>query len=447
MSDRIREAIDFAITNGILKYDSQFNLTHAPICLSPFGINRETLDYLETTTPIFNELMVKVGEDRDFLNAQLEPVAKTDDFIRRLLQIFSGAELFHHLQISRNDFLMTDSGQSSLKVPKQVEFNAISNSFIFLSSQVYMLHRHLVKRLTCDGKLVVNNTLDEVVDAMAEVIDYYGYPGARMLMVVQDKEQNIFDQRGIEYRLLDKFGIQTMRLTLEEIAERGKLKEGHLAIDNKMIALTYFRAGYSPNDYTSEAAWQGRELIEQSTTVRCPSVGMQLAGAKKIQQSLAKNGVLELYLSREQAQKIATSFVGLYDLDEPVGDMSASDLAIQSPGDFVLKPQREGGGNNFYDQDIVKMLESLNPEERKAYILMERIKTPVENSVLIVDQVTEETHTVSEIGKYAACFRDMKSIRFNRDTGYLVRTKAADQNEGGVCAGYACLNSLCVKED
>jgi hypothetical protein len=28
--------------------------------------------------------------------------------------------------------------------------------------------------------------------------------------------------------------------------------------------------------------------------------------------------------------------------------------------------------------------------------------------------------------------------------GYLVRTKSADLDEGGVCAGYACLNSLCL---
>jgi glutathione synthase len=447
MNNRVQEAVDFALTNGILKYNSRFNLTHAPVCLSPFGIEKNTLDYLTETTPIFNEMMIKVGEDRDFLQEQLGPAARTDEFIKRLMDLFSRAELLHHLQISRNDFLMTDSGNSEGIMPKQVEFNTISNSFVFLSSQVYLLHRHMASQFACDGRLVVNNTLDEVVDAMAEVIDYYGYPGARLLMVVQEKEQNIFDQRGIEYRLLEKYGIQTLRLTLEEVAERGKIKEGHLAIDNTMIALTYFRAGYSPGDYPDEQAWKGRELIENSTTVRCPSVGMQLAGAKKIQQSLVKPGNLERYLTGEQATKIRRSFVGLYDLEENTGEMQAWELPQKSPGDFVLKPQREGGGNNYYDDEMVSIIRSLNPDQMKAYILMERIKTPVESSILVVDQMAEETGTVSEIGRYAVCFRDMSSIRFNRDVGYLVRTKAADQNEGGVCAGYACLNSLCLNEE
>ena len=33
-------------------------------------------------------------------------------------------------------------------------------------------------------------------------------------------------------------------------------------------------------------------------------------------------------------------------------------------------------------------------------------------------------------------------VRLNKDAGYLVRTKGAEVDEGGVSAGYACLNSL-----
>ncbi|MGA0375835.1 MAG: hypothetical protein ACO3N6_05595 [bacterium] len=33
-------------------------------------------------------------------------------------------------------------------------------------------------------------------------------------------------------------------------------------------------------------------------------------------------------------------------------------------------------------------------------------------------------------------------LRINMPVGYLVRTKASNVNEGGVVAGYACLNSL-----
>jgi len=36
-------------------------------------------------------------------------------------------------------------------------------------------------------------------------------------------------------------------------------------------------------------------------------------------------------------------------------------------------------------------------------------------------------------------------LKSNKDAGYLVRTKAENINEGGVCAGFACLNSLVLE--
>ena len=45
---------------------------------------------------------------------------------------------------------------------------------------------------------------------------------------------------------------------------------------------------------------------------------------------------------------------------------------------FVLKPQREGGGNNVYGADIREALQRMrHSRERAAYILMERIVPPL----------------------------------------------------------------------
>ncbi|MBU2510395.1 glutathione synthase [bacterium] len=445
MKEIILEAVDYCFTNGIVKYNSQFVLTHAPICLSPFQIPEEVLDSIVALTPVYNELMVKVGNNRDFLQEHLKAVAKTDLFIKKLLDLLSETDTSHHLQISRNDFLLTDDNNSGLLIPKQVEFNTISNSFPYLSGKVYQLHQYMVKRLHCQGKLVKNDPLEGVVDAMGEVVTYYDVPNTYLLMVVQSQEQNLFDQRGIEYRLLDKYGIQTIRMTLEEVAEHGCIRKGHLVVNNRVIALTYFRAAYTPNDYTTNEAWNGRILIEKSSTIKCPSVGMQLAGAKKIQQVLAKPGIIEQFLPAELAREIRKNFAAIYELDEKVNSQTAFDLAMQSPHDYVLKPQREGGGNNLYGEEMVAALKGFNNAEKQAYILMERIKPPGETSILVVDKTAEEVKTVSEIGRYATCFYDGSIINFNRDIGYLVRTKSANQNEGGVCAGYACLNSQCVR--
>ena len=50
------------------------------------------------------------------------------------------------------------------------------------------------------------------------------------------------------------------------------------------------------------------------------------------------------------------------------------EMAMKEPERFVLKPQREGGGNNVYGEDIPEFLEKIkDSSERNAYILMERI--------------------------------------------------------------------------
>ena len=71
---------------------------------------------------------------------------------------------------------------------------------------------------------------------------------------------------------------------------------------------------------------------------------------------------------------------GLDDLDAPeVAEVLAR--AEAAPDDFVLKPQREGGGNNLYGPELAARL-----RERKglaAFILMQRIRPPVNMCALL----------------------------------------------------------------
>ena len=64
--------------------------------------------------------------------------------------------------------------------------------------------------------------------------------------------------------------------------------------------MVYFRAGYTPNDFPSEAEWDARTLIERSMAVKCPSVAQHLAGTKKVQQVLANPKQLARFVSDEQ---------------------------------------------------------------------------------------------------------------------------------------------------
>ena len=57
---------------------------------------------------------------------------------------------------------------------------------------------------------------------------------------------------------------------------------------------------------------------------------------------------------------------------------------MANPEKYVLKPQREGGGNNVYGEDIRPFLEQIkNSQERSAYILMDKIQPPVTKNYMI----------------------------------------------------------------
>lgn len=68
----------------------------------------------------------------------------------------------------------------------------------------------------------------------------------------------------------------------------------------------------------------------------------------------------------------------------------------------MLKPQREGGGNNIYGKDVRDaMLKMKDSRERTAWILMERINPPVISGYVLRpdgNEVPELTDLVSELG-------------------------------------------------
>jgi glutathione synthase len=114
--------------------------------------------------------------------------------------------------------------------------------------------------------------------------------------------------------------------------------------------------------------------------------------------------------------------------------------AIARPEAYVLKPQREGGGNNLYGDALKARLARGGPG-LGAYILMQRILPPPQRSVLVRRGAFAEEDALSELGIYGVYVRVGQTVKVNADAGHLVRTKAASSDEGGVAAGFAVLDS------
>jgi len=113
---------------------------------------------------------------------------------------------------------------------------------------------------------------------------------------------------------------------------------------------------------------------------------------------LALPGVLEQFFAIEKPeeaeaiQRIRACFTGLYSLDEGESEDVIKD-AIQNPDNYIMKPQREGGGNNLNGDDLKNALLSYSvkvylprsisfvfynskksKQERSAFTLMQRIR-------------------------------------------------------------------------
>lgn len=151
-------------------------------------------------------------------------------------------------------------------------------------------------------------------------------------------------------------------------------------------------------------------------------------------------------MTKDELADIRASWVGMWGLDEDDGVQKARDKALS----LVLKPQREGGGNNVYKESIPAFLDTLDGKEREAWIAMELIVPPEGTGAYLVrsggaEEPLSKTDVVSELGIFGwALFGAEGGEVKEKEVGWLVRTKGKETNEGGVATGFSVLDSLAL---
>ena len=293
-----------------------------------------------------------------------------------------------------------------------------------------------------------------------------------ILFVVQDPENNIFDQLAISTNLQTHHKTSVFRLPFASVLDYTSIPphhEGrpllyhppHLSSEKFEVSIIYFRAGYSPDEYSSPVAWQARLHLERSAAIKCPSILTHLAGSKKIQQILAipSSPHLSRFLAntshKAKIDRLRATFATIYPLDDSEQGRQALSIArdISKSLKYVLKPQREGGGNNIYGAKIPDHLSSLGDDERKyrSHILMELIEPPPLSNSIFRNGEVQSGGVIGELGIYGTCLwrtTDEGSagsrIILNEEAGYLLRTKGRESEEGGVAAGFGAVDSVCL---
>lgn len=454
--DIIEKAKDWAIMHGAaMRSKANFSpdaLQFAPFILTPSSFPRKEFMKAVELQVTLNELMHSVAHDEAFLRETLKNTIQVDAFTGSLFEIYEtvlkeGISQPLSLGLLRSDYLANFLESNAIK---QVEVNTIASSFGGISTFMTPMHSYILKELGHADKLddlPANHALSGLCDGMVEAWNIQNNPSAAIMFVIEDITYNICDQRFHEFYIRETYPhIAVIRRTLTQIFEQGKLgPSGELLIGDLAVTVIYFRAGYEPGHYYGPNEWAARLLMERTKAIKCPSIHYHLAGTKKVQQALAKPGILKRFIEdNAKIDSIKDIFTGLYSLDKGEEGEQAVKLAFSNPERYVLKPQREGGGNNVYGSDIPGALEKMNEDERSAWILMERIFPPLSRGYMIRPDgkmPPEIVDLVSELGIFGAIIGTKDKILYNKQVGHMLRTKLSSANEGGVAAGLGALDS------
>ena len=469
----IDEACEWAIMHGIAFKQVDNTARHCPFSLAPMTIQREVYQHLLKVTPLIAKLICSVSEDDDFLQTSLNTLATADPFFGLLMTLYGQlhGNKEDRIKPARKPLLLmrTDYMDDRYQGAKVIEFNGIAAGMAPFGQRATELHQYLREQWGSVYQQWLEDPMAEAADNMGmqqlavgiaaaagEVKNHFADGGKpTFLMVVQANEDNVYDQHLLELEL-QKLGVRTTRRTFEQLSsqlssgdQQRLFLEGVGAID-----AVYLRAGYQYQDYCAPALEelqcchtlsQTRVFIEQHHVAVNATISQQLATSKSMQMLLTMMSAQEYTrwgLSLEEPKLVKSVLAEMKPINLQVIEWFNAQADQQ---EWVLKNQGEGGGHCIFGAQISAKLASLNPQEYDAWVLMQRLYPHErEKSTMAIrdSKQTLVTDLVSEIGLFTAHYQGQPVTDLNGYAGYLVRSKPASENEGGIHSGQGILDSL-----
>ena len=209
-------AIDWAYANGLVVKSSDGRTVHAPFALFPSPFPRKLYIQAQQIQPIINHLMHALSQDTNLITETMEELSLSDDFIHQCFKIYKtvqeeGTSQPVVLGVHRSDYLVHEGS-----VIQQVEINTIAASFAGLSTITSQLHRYLSKRSNLynhedlpksdikPSSLPENKAVHGIAKGLATAWSLYGIHEAVAAIIVQPGENNVYDQRMLEYILFQE---------------------------------------------------------------------------------------------------------------------------------------------------------------------------------------------------------------------------------------------------
>ncbi|GAB2646139.1 glutathione synthase [Vibrio panuliri] len=469
----IEDVSEWAMMHGVAFKQSDNTARHCPFSIAPTTLERHMYQHLLKVTPLIAKLISAVSEDHDFLQDSLQKMSQADPFFSLLMSM-------HHqlhgdknarlpsvrqpLLLMRTDFM--DDRELGAKV---IEFNGIAAGMAPFGQRATQLHRYIEQQwptqyqqwsVTSSATPADNFGMEQlalgIATAAKQVKQQFGDQGKpTFLMVVQPNEDNVYDQHLLEVAL-QNIGIRTVRRTFAQLSRQLSSGDNQRLVleDVGAIDAVYLRAGYQHSDYCDaeivepqccHTLSQTRVFIEQHYVAMNATISQQLATSKSMQMVLTM-------MPAEQYLRWGLTFEEAQQIKSVLAEMKPVNLANiewfnrhADKHQWVLKNQGEGGGHCIFGDEISPKLAQLEQNEYDAWALMQRLypherETP---TIAIRDaKQTIVTDLISEIGLFTAHYQGKPVTDFSGYAGYLIRSKPASENEGGIHSGKGILDSL-----
>ena len=459
----LQEILMYLYTNGLIMKSKNEGVFHIPIMITPSPIPKNIYQKMIFYQIAFNKIINKLSNDQNFLEEILTPISEKDEFVKKNLDISKKLVNYEHKQkiklgIFRNDYLL-DKNQNFLFF---TEYNTIASSMGTFSDKIKKFYSYFYKRYPENFKRFIEkeipmdglNNIENFAESMNEAIKLAfpkQYKESIIIFIIQKNEINIFDQYSLSDELYNKYNLSSIRFTLEEINSRCIQDEnGNLFLDGKLVSLFYFRAGYCENDYPNEESWKGRELIELSTAIKVPDINTFLTTFKIFQYELSKPKILMKYCDSELIiNDILRFFGGIYN----IRDMSENEIKElfnkirNEPEKYILKPMKEGGGNNITGDKLKELIPEKDSEINdliKNSVIVEKIESYGHEGLIIRNEKLNLQNSISEYSIYGIVLADINNLIINKSVSFLVRTKNKENIEGGIIEGAGAIDIPCL---
>ncbi|WP_413113268.1 glutathione synthase [Thaumasiovibrio sp. DFM-14] len=479
----INDLLEWEIMHGVAFRQADNTARHVPFSIAPMTMERSIYEHLLTVTPLIAKLVSNVSEDHAFLQQSLSDMAKADPFFGRLMELHHQAHgdatqsqppARQPLLLMRTDFM--DDRQHGAKV---IEFNGIAAGMGPFGQRASELHRFAENQwndvyrnwLEDESAIPANNQGMEqlalgIAAATAKVKAHFVELGESataqkptFLMIVQKDEDNVYDQHLLEVALQQR-GVRTVRRTFEQLSSQLSTGESQRLILDGVGAIdsVYLRAGYQYADYWApdlnediccHTLSQTRLFIEKHYVAINATISQQLATSKSMQMILTMMPAQDYArwgLSLEEAQLVKSVLADM----KPISAQTIAWFNSSANKDeWVLKNQGEGGGHCVFGEQISETLASLKPQEYDAWALMQRLYPHERDTPTIAVRDGKQTlvdDLVSEIGLFTAHYQGDPVTELGGYAGYLIRSKPASENEGGIHSGQGILDSLVLMD-